>query len=167
MDKNEIVSKFCELHNYACTNDSERCKDVTCDVFRKSIEMLAEENMSKATELLEMYEGALMYDNYLTEREAERIVGNFVNYDGSRGAYWVDSKELFKVIEDMDKRVEEVPAYNKWALYVAMNMVASDQGDVIMRWIGEDKFVNACYEFAITHLKDKDRVCWVREYFGV
>lgn len=59
--------------------------------------------------------------------------------------------------------------YNKWALYVAMNKAASDQNSVILKWIGDDKdkYIIACYDLALTDLKDKDRPYWIRKYFHV
>lgn len=75
----------------------------------------------------------------------------------------------FKKVEQHDGRVECEPYYNKWALYVAMNKAASDQNSVILKWIGDDKdkYIIACYDLALTDLKDKDRPYWIRKYFHV
>lgn len=80
-----------------------------------------------------------------------------------------DPDELFEKVEQHDGRVECEPYYNKWALYVAMNKAASDQNSVILKWIGDDKdkYIIACYDLALTDLKDKDRPYWIRKYFHV
>lgn len=107
--------------------------------------------------------------NFLTENEAEEIVAAFQNQDGSKGPKWRDPDELFEKVEQHDGRVECEPYYNKWALYVAMNKAASDQNSVILKWIGDDKdkYIIACYDLALTDLKDKDRPYWIRKYFHV
>lgn len=91
------------------------------------------------------------------------------NQDGSKGPKWRDPDELFEKVEQHDGRVECEPYYNKWALYVAMNKAASDQNSVILKWIGDDKdkYIIACYDLALTDLKDKDRPYWIRKYFHV
>jgi hypothetical protein len=50
-----------------------------------------------------------------------------------------------------------------------MNKAASDQNSVILKWIGDDKdkYIIACYDLALTDLKDKDRPYWIRKYFHV
>lgn len=100
---------------------------------------------------------------------AEEIVAAFQNQDGSKGPKWRDPDELFEKVEQHDGRVECEPYYNKWALYAAMNKAASDQNSVILKWIGDDKdkYIIACYDLALTDLKDKDRPYWIRKYFHV
>lgn len=107
--------------------------------------------------------------NLLTENEAEEIVAAFQNQDGSKGPKWRDPDELFEKVEEHDGKIECEPYYNKWALYVAMNKAASDQNSVILKWIGDDKdkYLVACYDLALTDLKDKDRPYWIRKYFHV
>lgn len=104
-----------------------------------------------------------MYDRIMS------VVAAFQNQDGSKGPKWRDPDELFEKVEQHDGRVECEPYYNKWALYVAMNKAASDQNSVILKWIGDDKdkYIIACYDLALTDLKDKDRPYWIRKYFHV
>lgn len=137
--------------------------------FKKAFTVLADVNPRMAKEVLECYEGTLKYYNFLTENEAEEIVAAFQNQDGSKGPKWRDPDELFEKVEQHDGRVECEPYYNKWALYVAMNKAASDQNSVILKWIGDDKdkYIIACYDLALTDLKDKDRPYWIRKYFHV
>lgn len=57
--------------------------------------------------------------------------------------------------------------YNKWALYVAMNMESSDHSAVLQKWSegDPDKYAEACYDLAVSQLNDKDKPKWIREYF--
>ena len=169
MDKKELIDKFhallLEVKNSGDSEDIE----VSLDMLKKSFNLLAEANIRSAKELVECYEGSLKYYNFLTETEAEDIVDKFSNQDGSKGAKWRDHDELFRKVEELGGRIECEPHYNKWALYVAMNKFASDQHSVIIKWVGDDKdkYFEACYELALTQLKDKDRLCWIRPYYGV
>lgn len=169
MDKKELLDKFhallLEVKNSGDSEDIE----VSLDMLKKAFILLAEANIRSAKELVECYEGSLKYYNFLTETEAEDIVDKFNNQDGSKGAKWRDHEELFRRVEELGGRIECEPHYNKWALYVAMNKFASDQHSVIVKWVGndKDKYFEACYELALTQLKDKDRLCWIRPYYGV
>lgn len=115
------------------------------------------------------YDGMKQYNNYLTEDEASQILSNFVNYDGTKGAMFKNSMWLFNRLTEQNLHCECAPNYNKWALYVTMNKFASDQGNVINKWIGEDKdkFIIACYDLSTAQLSDADRPHWVRSYFNL
>lgn len=169
MDKKELLDKFCALHTEAKNSGASEDIEVSLSMFKKVMCVLAELNLRSAKELLECYEGNLKYYNFLTESEAEEIVGKFVNQDGSRGPRWRDADDLLRKVSDMGGNTESEPAYNKWALYVTMNKYASDQDKFITKWVGDDKskYLEACYELAVAQLNDKDRPCWVRSYYGL
>lgn len=169
MDKKELLDKFCLLHTEAAnSNDTEDIK-VSLAMFKKAFHHLVDTNVRGAKELLECFEGTLKYYNFLTESEAEDIVSDFVNQDGSKGAKWRDAEEFFRKVEEVGGKVECEPHYNKWALYVAVNKFFSDQNSVILKWVGDDKnkYLEACYDLAVTQLKDKDRPYWIRSYYGL
>lgn len=50
-----------------------------------------------------------------------------------------------------------------------MNMVHSDHGRVIGKWVDGDagKYVEFCYDLSISQLTDTDRPRFVRGYFGL
>ena len=169
MDKKELMAKFCTLFNEVKnSSDPEDC-EVSLLMLKKAVCLLATVNLRSAKELVECYEGALKYYNFLTETEAEEVVEKFVNQDNSRGPKWRDPEDVFLKIGEMGGKTECEPHYNKWALYVTMNKFASDQNSVIVKWVGDDrtKYFEACYELALTQLKDKDRQCWIRPYYGL
>lgn len=120
-------------------------------------------------EIFNYYDGMKQYNNYLTEDEASQILSNFVNYDGTKGAMFKNSMWLFNRLTEQNLHCECAPNYNKWALYVTMNKFASDHGNVINKWIGEDKdkFIIACYDLSTAQLSDADRPHWVRSYFNL
>lgn len=169
MDKKELIDKFCDVFNEATSaNDAEDIK-VSLDMFKKTFIVLADTNIKDAKELLECYEGTLEFYNFLTESEAENIVSEFANQDGSKGPKWRDTDEFFKKVEEAGGKVECKPSYNKWALYVTMNKFFSDQNAAIVKWVGDNRehYFEACYDLAVSQLKDKDRPYWIRPYYGL
>lgn len=169
MDKKELLDKFCSLlTEVKNSGDKEDC-EVSLMMFKKAVCLLADSNFRSAKELVECYEGNLKYYNFLTEIESEDVVEKFINQDGTRGPKWRDHDEVFHKIEELGGRIECAPHYNKWALYTTINKFASDQHSVIMKWVGDDreKYFEACYELAITQLKDKDRPYWIRHYYDL
>lgn len=169
MDKKELLDKFCSLLTEAKNSGEKEDIEVSICMFKKAVCLLAETNLRSAKELVECYEGNLKFYNFLTESESEEIVEKFVNQDGSKGPKWRDSEELFRKVKELGGKIECEPHYNKWALYVAMNKFSSDQHSVIVKWVGDDrdKYFETCYELALTQLKDKDRLCWIRHYYGL
>jgi hypothetical protein len=128
-------------------------------------ELMTIANMGKGTDM-SSYEHFMMAEKSARRPSGVGIAGLAI---GSKGPKWRDPDELFEKVEQHDGRVECEPYYNKWALYVAMNKAASDQNSVILKWIGDDKdkYIIACYDLALTDLKDKDRPYWIRKYFHV
>lgn len=159
MEKKELLEKFCALYNEAINSGDKEDIEVSLGMFKKAFGILVDTNVREAKELVECYEGTLKYYNFLTESEAMKVVENFSNQDGSVGPKWKDVTDFFKRIDDMNGKVECEPYYNKWALYVAMNKAYSDQNTVLLKWVGDDrtKYFEACYDLALSQLKDKDR----------
>lgn len=169
MNKDEITNRFNHLLDDVIAEGDKESMEVSRAMFKKAVCMLTHLDIKKAHEFVSCFEGTLKFYNYLTESESEKIVDSFINQDGSRGAKWRDPEEFFRSVQEMGGRIEHEPHYNKWALYVTANKFFSDQHSVILKWVGNDrdKYLEACYELAVTQLEDKDRLNWVRWYFGV
>lgn len=169
MDKKEILEKFWSLMLEAKQSGKTEDIEVSMAMFSKAVNLLADASPKSAKELIDCYEGNLKFHNFVTETEAENIVSKFVNEDDTKGAKWKNAEEVFKKVEEMGGKIACVPHYNRYALFVAMNMYASDQLSTITKWVGDDKekIFEACYDFAVTQLKDRDRENWIRPYFGL
>ena len=169
MSKQETLDRFNTLLDKVVADGDKEDIEASCAIFKQAMSLLANFNPRQADELISCFEGALQYYNYLTKSEAGKIVDAFINQDGSRGAKWNNSEGFFLLVEKLGGVVECEPYYNKWALYVTANKFASDQHSVIQKWVGTDKekYLEACYELALTQLEDKDKPNWVRWYFGV
>lgn len=169
MGKEEIISRFNRVLDEVISEGDRESMEVARGMFRKSIVMLADTDTKRANEFVECFEGNLKYYNYLTENEAVKILESFINQDGSRGAKWKDAESFFSLLQSMGCPIESEPHFNKYALFVTANKFASDHGNVIAKWTGDDreKFIEACYELAVTQLEDRDKLYWVRWYFGL
>lgn len=169
MGKDEILHRFNALLDGTITEGDSEDLSVSYAMFKKAVCALATLDLKCAEEFVDCFEGTLKYYNYLAESEASKIVNAFINQDGSKGPKWDDPDELFAKVEANGGKIDVEPYYNDWALYVTMNKFASDQHSVIAKWTGGDssRYFEACYELAVTQLEDKDKLNWVRWYFGV
>lgn len=169
MDKKELTDKFYSLLMSVKSSGEKEDIEVSLDMFKKAVLLLSEVNLRSMKELIECYEGNLKYCNFLTESESEEILNKIVGQDGMKGPKWRDYEELFRKVKEYGGKVECEPHYNKWALYVTMNKIAVGQNTVLLKWIGDDKdkYFEACYELALTQLKDKSNPCWIRSYYGL
>ena len=108
--------------------------------------------------LADLYEGIDQYKNFLTEREAKKVVEGFVSFDGSRGQHW----------SMVGGVLEEKHHYNKWMLYALMNSRYADYGGALMKMgISQADMPKAIYYMALAKLDDKDMKESMREYFGL
>lgn len=111
--------------------------------------------------------------NYLTEEEAKHIVEDLVSQDGNVGAHW-DLPTFEQAVMRLNGKVEDIPHYNKYALWVVANMVYSDHAHSIAEDLGypagsvpSEKMARSCYRKAVEKLTDPDRPRFVRSYFDL
>lgn len=131
-------------------------------IFEKII--VADPNIAK--EWIEMLE-PVMWNNYLTEDEAEQIVESLEEKVGDmtvrRHEWGYDT--LKSAVEGMGGMMAEAPFYNCWALWATMNMLVSDHRNTVDKFIQPAMRVKFYYHLALDKLKDVDRPHFVREYF--
>lgn len=117
--------------------------------------------------LAELYEGMDHYKNFMTEREAKKVVEGFVSFDGSRGQKW-SMDTISEEIRKIGGVLEEKHHYNKWILYTIMNSEYADYGGVLQKLgIPSSDMPKAIYYMAIAKIDDKDRRESIREYYGL
>ena len=115
--------------------------------------------------MAETYKGVSEYGGqFLTEKEAYKIVDAFQNSDGTRGPKW-QPQVMFSAIENLGGKRAEHGKYNCWAMYAVMNMMHSDYGSVLSSYAQGEEYAKLCYMLAVARLTDKDRKETVREYF--
>lgn len=117
--------------------------------------------------LAELYKGMEDYGNYMTEKEAKKVVEGFIAFDGSRGQHW----SIDTIADELRKAggvLEEKHHYNKWVLYTLMNSEYADYGGVLQKLgVPSSDMPKAIYYMALAKLDDKDAKESIREYFGI
>jgi len=109
---------------------------------------------------------AINWNNYLTKSESDIIISKM-----DPKPIW-SYQQISDALTQLNLPLEEEPYYNGYALYVAINMIWSDDSDSIASFMGKSKaevdnvsMLKACYSLAINKLKDKDKVFDIRNYF--
>jgi hypothetical protein len=123
MDK-EMRNRFIEMLK------EERGTPTGMAVIMSMVSML--EDDPRFEHLADLYEGIEQYKNYLTEREAKKVVEGFVSFDGSRGQHW-SMDTIADEIRKAGGMLEERHHYNKWMLYALMNSRWADYGGALMK----------------------------------
>lgn len=131
-------------------------------ILNKMVIML--EPMEEFEDMMEVYTGVQEYGQFLTEKEAKRVVEKMVSYDGTRGAKWPPAI-LFDSVQLLGGEKAVKGKYNCWALYALMNMMHSDYGDALHEVAKGDDYALTCYRMSLSWMKDKDHPNDVREYF--
>ena len=167
MEQKELMNVFNGLYNTMATSNEPRYMHTFGDVMKCMMKDMICLKQELAQEYIDKL-GAIEWDNYLTKKEAMTIVGNMCPKGG-----W-DATEWEKTMENMDLRKEDKPYYNKWALFVTMNMIYSDSAKSVAVIAGKtledmpkDELFSDIHMLALDKLEDKDGVFDVRAYFEV
>jgi len=167
MEQKELMKEFDKLYQTMATSNEPKYMHI----FGETMKCMMKDMIAMKTELACEYISkleAIKWDNYLTKKEALSIVGNM----NPKGAW--DYADWEKQMDALDVRKEDMPYYNKYALYTAMNMVYSDSASTIaliagktLEDISDKELFTATHQLALDQLEDKDRVFDIRNYFNV
>lgn len=167
MEQKDMINKFDRLYNKMSVSNKPKYMHIFGNTMKCMMEDMVEWKPEIAKEYLDRLE-AIDWCNYLSRKEAINIV------DGMEPKGGWDVPDWEKMMESHDLCSEDEPHYNKWALYVAMNMIYSDSGSTIAKIAGhtladipEDELFSAVYMLALDKLKDKDGMFDIRRYFHV
>ena len=117
--------------------------------------------------LAELYDGMEEYVNFMTEKEAKKVVDGFIAFDGSRGQKW-SMDAITDELRKVGGMPEEKHHYNKWMLYAVMNSEYADYGGVLQKLgVSSSDMPKAVYYMALAKIDDKDRKMSLREYYGL
>lgn len=125
------------------------------------------ENDPRFDNLAELYDGIEEYGNFMTEKEAKKVVDGFIAFDGSRGQKW-SMDAIMDELRKVGGIPEEKHHYNKWMLYAVMNSEYADYGGVLQKLgVPTSDMPKAIYFMALAKIDDKDRKMSLREYYGL
>lgn len=167
MEQKEIMNMFDKLYTKMNTSSDPSNMYVFGNTMKSMFKDMIEWRPDVAQEYLDKLE-AINWKNYLSKKEAVTIVNGMEPSGG-----W-DVSEWERCMENMDFRTEDSPYYNKWAMYVAMNMIYSDSANTIAKIAGKslsemprEEMFKAIHYLALDKLKDKDGMFDIRAYFHV
>ena len=159
-----MKERYMSLYDYMAQSRNPKNMKVFGAVMTQMMDVMLQKMPDTAEDMIDKLE-SIKWRQYLTPKEAEKIV---LGMDPK--APW--SREVWRnAMESFGLPLEEMPAYNRCALWVEMNKIYSDFGTEIAALIGKplqptDKdIINACYKMALKNLKDKDGVYDIRKYF--
>lgn len=133
------------------------------DIIMEMVDMLEDEE--EFEHMAQVYRGIAEYNGeFLTEKEAHRIVSEFINFDGTRGAKW-QPEVLFSAVESLGGKRSEPGKYNCWALFVQMNRKHSDEGGVLASYAHDGEYAKLCYMLSVAVLTDRDKKETLRQYY--
>lgn len=106
------------------------------------------------------------WNNYLSQSEAVQIVSGLVNQNGSKGAHW-DYDTFRNAVQSLGGKMEDMPYYNSYALWVVANMRYSDNAVSASEFVPRDQMPKFFYNVAVETLKDSDHPRFIREYYDL
>jgi len=164
MTTQELRDRYLGLYDYMATSRDPKNMKAFGSVMTQMMDVMLQKMPAEAEEMIDKLE-AIKWRQYLTPKEAEKIVAGM-----DPKAPW--SRDTWKgAMESFGLPLEEMPAYNRCALWVEMNKIYSDYGEEIASLLGKplspsDKdIISACYKMALKNLKDKDGIYDIRKYF--
>lgn len=160
MNTEEMKAKYHALYEHMATSKDTDQMKVFGNVMTAMVDDMLNSSPSKAEEYINRLE-SIKWKNFLTPKEAEKIVDEM-----NPKAPW--SREQWKsAMEQHGYVMEQQPCYNSCALWVVMNMLMSDSGTTLPKYVEADKLFGAVHDLAVDKLKDADGKFMVRDYFGV
>ena len=168
MTQEEMKKEIYELYDMMAMSHDVKNMKIFGDVHKEMMEWLIQSNPSKAQEWIEKLE-SVRWCNYLTKKEAEKIVSEMVPK-----APW--SYDVWKnAMTQLGLPMEDEPYYNSYALWVVMNQVYTDHAQTIadniikkpLAQIPAEQIVPGIRALALDLLLDKDKRYCVRSYFGL
>ena len=167
MNAQELREKYYGLYDYMAQSRDPKNMKAFGRVMNDMMEVMLVKMPTEAEEMIEKLD-SIKWKQYLTPKEAERIVANM-----NPKAPW--SREVWNnAMDSLSLVKEEMPYYNRCALWVEMNKQYSDQAETVAELLGmplqqipTEKIVTAMYKMALNLLRDKDNVYNIRQYFGL
>lgn len=160
MTQQELKERYWSLYEYMANSNKPENMKLFGRVMTQMMDDMILSSPSKAEEYIDRLE-AIKWKNYLTPKEAEKIVAGM-----EPKAPW--SREQWKVaMEQHGYPLEKEPCYNRCALWVTMNMIMSDSSETIAMYVDNGNMFKLVHDLAVDKLTDHDGVFNIRHYFGV
>ena len=155
-----MKKEFDALYNMMASSNNIEFMRTFGQVHKEMFEWFLANKPELAQEFLDKLE-SIRWKNYLTQKEAEKIVSKM-----EPKAPW--TREQWKAaMEQYGYELEKEPCFNRCALFVTMNMIMSDSSETLAKYVESDKLFKSVHDLAVDKLTDKDGVFNIRHYFGL
>ena len=157
-----MYDKFLGLYEHIAGSRDVKKMRTLGGVMKWMMQDLCKSNPELAKEYIESL-GSVKWDNYLTPKEAEKIVDKMVPQPCWTKAEWDRMMEQHGLVKSSGSQ------YNPCALYVTMCKICSDSGETLTDLLGVElkgeKMFKAIHSLALDELEDEDKMYDVRRYF--
>lgn len=155
-----MKQEFSALYNLMAGQQNVAFMHIFGQVHKEMMDWFIANKPELAQEWLDKLE-SIRWKNYLTKAEAEKIVAGM-----EPKAPW--SRDQWKqAMMEHSFDTEHEPYYNHCALYATMNMLMSDSGDTLAKYVEKDNLFKVVHDLSVDKLIDKDGVFSIRAYFGL
>lgn len=162
----DMIKRYFDMYEDMATSKDPVKMHIFGDAERWAFQEMSTLSPSKAQQWLSKLEAGLYWNNFLSRMEADEIVANLVNQDGTKGAHW--NYDTFRnAVVSIGGKVSDEPYYNCYALWVVANMLYSDHAKSVAEYVPKEDMAKFFYAQAVEKLKDRDRPSFVRDYFKV
>ena len=166
MTQNEMRETYSKAYRYMAESKNPENMKAFGRVMNEMMDWMITNKPETAQDWVEKL-CAIQWDNYLTQKEAEKIVNSMIPK-----APWT-REQWRSAMESNGYSLEEAPCYNSCALWVVMSMIYSDSSGTLTKWMQTAGKTDASAMFQLIHdlaldkLKDEDGKFDVRSYFGL
>lgn len=158
MTQEEMRNEFYALYNMMANSHEVAFMRTFGNVHKEMMEWMIANRPNDAQEWIEKLE-AIRWRNYLTPKEAEKIVAAM-----NPKAPW--SREAWRAaMEQNGYPLDDEPHYNSCALWVTMNMIMSDSSNTLSKYVDSANLFKAVHDLAVDKLTDSDGNFNARNYF--
>ena len=160
MTQEEMIKEFNALYNLMANSSNVAHMRTFGQVQKEVMEWAIANKPELAKDWLDKLE-SIMWNNYLTPKEAEKIVSEM-----NPKAPW--SLEQWKsTMQQFEYPLEKEPYFNRCALWVTMNMIMSDSSETLGKYVDSRNLFKIVHDLAVDKLEDKDGKFNIRTYFCV
>lgn len=159
MTSEEMRDEFYALYNMMANSNEVAFMRTFGNVHKEMMEWFIENNPDLAQEWIEKLE-SIRWKNYLTPKEAKKIVDNM-----TPEAPW-PREQWLAAMEEHGYDTDREPCYNSCALWVTMNGIMSDSSTTLTKYVSSDDMFSAVYDLAVDRLTDKDGM-GIRHWYGL
>ena len=160
MTAEEMRQEFYALYNMMASSQNISYMRTFGMVHKEMMEWMIANRPDAAMEWLERLE-SIRWKNYLTQREAEKIVAAMIPKAPWSREQWMNA------MQQAGYPLDDEPCYNRCALWVTMSMIMSDSATTIAKYVDNGNSFKMVHDLAVDKLTDKDGVFSIREYFRI